>query len=86
MSYNLINAAKYIYGGGILGGSILELRNTNILLDNKVKNGKKVDTIDYTMTSVIGICEGTYNGLFWPITLLGRILTLPMNSSENKNK
>lgn len=89
MSYNLvkfINAAKYIYGAGILGSSILELRNANISLNNKVKKGKSVNTIDYTMTSMIGIIEGTYNGMFLPITLLGKIIALPMNSSENENK
>ena len=86
MSSKFVNSAKYIYGAGIVGSSILELRNENISLDNKVKNGKSVNALDYTMTSVLGIMVGTYTGVFWPITILGRIVALPMNSNENETK
>lgn len=77
------NIAFNLYGSGIVISSLIEMRNVNIELDKKTEskkaNGNKntdyTDYTDYTMTTIGGMMIGATNGVFWPITLIGRVLT-----------
>ncbi len=86
MKYVVIDAMKRAYGAGILFSSIYELRNANMTMNEKIKNGHLPTNFDYTMNSLSGLFTGAFTGLLWPITVFGRLIALPDISSENKNK
>lgn len=82
----VIDTVPRIYGAGILFSSINELRNTNISINEKIKQGSSFNNFDYTKFSLMGLFEGTVIGLVWPITVFGRVLGSTDFNTENNNK
>ncbi len=68
-----LNIAKGVYCAGVITTSI-----TTIIEFNKVlnKNYKNPSFIDCSVVSVGGLFVGGIMGLFFPVTLIGRISTL----------
>jgi hypothetical protein len=62
-----------VYVAGIGVSSLIGIRELNIETDTKNKQLRKVDYSDYAMQSAFGFMVGTYTGLFWPITVVGRL-------------
>jgi hypothetical protein len=71
------NIAIGIYGTGIVISSMIGIRQQNLRLDKRKKKGDTtIDYADYLINSCGGLMIGTYTGLFWPITVLGRALVM----------
>jgi hypothetical protein len=75
------------YCAGVLCNAILCLREENIDLNKRIKDGKNPDMFTYGITSFVGLTTGGFIGLFWPITVLGRLVSIPiLDNSPDKNK
>lgn len=72
-----------IYGTGIGISSMIGIRQQNLRLDKRKKTGDTtIDYADYLINSCGGLMIGTYAGLFWPITALGRALVMVFPDEE----
>jgi hypothetical protein len=78
---------KYGYCAGVGVSSLIGIRDANIQMENnkiKYKNiGCDYDINDYAMRSFFGGLTGAFSGLWFPITLIGRLSVINYKPKEN---
>ena len=90
-----MNIVRNIYYTGIGISTLNGLYKSNIEEYNNVETLKNTNTklynmnntyINYTVTSLAGVCTGFFFGLYWPITAVGQSMIYINNIlTVNKN-